>query len=91
MFAMTLDDFKRKLARNPEYPFAVKIEETCIKGTPLWNTWIQRFQADTNTDLHMTIEPDGTTYSFYKLVPRAEFEAEQAAKPRENRTQGSDR
>lgn len=72
MFAVTYDDFKRKLQFKKDYPFiAVKVEDSCIAGTPMWDSLYAQFSKP-DSDIHITIEPDGKTYTFYKLVPREE-------------------
>ena len=88
VYAMTFDDFKRKLAAKPEFGYVVVADETCSKDTPVWKDWLLKFNAPTNpadaTGIHMTIEPDGWTYTFYHLVPKSEYIAPVA--PVENRT-----
>jgi hypothetical protein len=69
MYAETFDDFKRKLARKPDFQFEAVPVETCIIHTPLWETWYSAFNAE-SSDLHVTIEPDGSTYTFYRLVAK---------------------
>lgn len=74
MYAEVFDDFRRKMLARPaaEYPFEIKRLQTCMKNTPLWDTWIARYLADDGdeSDIQVTIEPDGTTYTFYTVIPR---------------------
>lgn len=72
MFAEQFDDFRRKMLAVPvsEYPFEVKRLQTCMKGTPLFDTWMDRFLDPDDSDIHLTIEPDGNTYTFYTIIPR---------------------
>lgn len=68
---MTFDDFKRKLAAIPNFPKKAVAIESCIQGTPLWDIWFPQFMAE-GSDIHITIEPDGKTYTFYRLEDKEE-------------------
>jgi hypothetical protein len=72
MFAEKFDDFRRRLLELPveSYPYKLERLQTCMINTPIWEDWIEKFLADTNTDIHLTVEPDNNTYTFYKVIPR---------------------
>jgi len=69
MYAMTFDDFKRKLAAKPDYPVRAEAIASCIQFTPLFEQWYPEFMKP-DSDIHITIEPDGKTFTFYRLVAR---------------------
>jgi len=75
MFAVTYDDWKRKLQFNKDQPYIPVKIDTCIKGTPSFEVLYTQFMSDNNKDIHVTIEPDGSTYTFYKMVKKEELEA----------------
>lgn len=74
MFALTYDTFYRRLKLNAEYPKVPEVLDTCIIHTPTWELRVQQFLAEGNEDVHLTIEPDGSTYTFYKLVDKVKAE-----------------
>lgn len=71
MYAMNFDDFKRKLAAHSDekFPFKLELLETCVRNTPLWEGWLDKYMAE-GSDINVTIEDDCNTYTFYKIVPR---------------------
>jgi hypothetical protein len=71
MYAMNFDDFKRKLESKTadQFPFRLELLETCIKNTPIWDGWFGKFLAE-DSDIHISIEDDCSTYTFYRVVPR---------------------
>lgn len=71
MYAEQYDDFYRRLKLDAAYPKVPEVLDTCIIHTPTWDLRIEQFLADSNVDVHLTIEPDGSTYTFYKLVDKA--------------------
>ena len=75
MYAMIFDDFKRKLQFNEAVTVVPQVLDTCIIHTPTWDLRIEQFLADNNKDVHLTIEPDGSTYTFYKLIDKVKAEA----------------
>lgn len=74
MFAESFDDFRRKMEARPvaEFPFKVERLQTCMVGTPIHDEWIAKYLADENTDIHVTVESDHNTYTFYKIVARTD-------------------
>ena len=75
MYAESYDNFYRKLKLNADYPKVPEVLDTCIIHTPTWDLRIEQFLADNNKDVHLTIEPDGSTYTFYRLVDKVKAEA----------------
>lgn len=73
-FNVVFDDFKRRLAAKPDFPLVPVVEQTCTKGTADWDLWWARYNSDDAkwSDLDVSVNIDTTTYTFYKLIPKAE-------------------
>lgn len=71
MFGVKFDDYKRKLAAKPvsEFPYALEKLETCQKGSSVFDEWFAKFMSE-DSDIHITIEDDNVTYTFFKIIPR---------------------
>jgi hypothetical protein len=66
MFAVHYDDFKRRIkAKNK---VEITLLSTCQMGTPEFEVWSAKFCADDNTDIHMLVEDDKKTYSFFNIA-----------------------
>lgn len=75
MYAEKFDDFKRKIATK-DVPFEVRPLETAMKGTPLWETWMDLYMDPDNSDIYLTIEPDNVTYTFYTIATKKSVNAQ---------------
>lgn len=71
MFAARLDDFKRRVVASGK-PFEIKVLATCTRNTPGFDDWYEKWNADTNTTIHMTMEDDYSTYSFWEVAMKEE-------------------
>jgi hypothetical protein len=67
MFAVRYDDFSRKLKAQGKVKLTLL--STCQMGTPEFAQWSEKFLADDNKDIHMIVEDDTKTYSFFMAGP----------------------
>jgi hypothetical protein len=70
MFDVEFDDFKRKLAAKPNFPYMAEKIETCYRDTPDYDIWMPAYMSDTNTDIHLTVSQDNKLFTFYKLIKK---------------------
>jgi hypothetical protein len=68
MFAVKFDDFKRKVAKL-DPPVELHKLTTCFVNTPEWNSYYSLWNAETNTEIHLEIEDDERTYTFFTINP----------------------
>lgn len=73
MFALKFDDLKRKLA-----PKGVELHDiaTAAKGTEDWDVWMGVYLMPENVSLHLVVEDDETTHTFYTIHVQPKVEEE---------------
>ena len=69
MFHVEFDDFKRKLAAKPEFPYVAEKIETCYKDTPTYDLWWNAYMAE-GSDIQITATLEHKLVTFYKLVKK---------------------
>jgi len=66
MYAMRFDDLRRKmLTKSP--PVELRKLTTAIQNTPDYDTYMGLFLMPENEAIHVTVEADDKTYTFYTI------------------------
>lgn len=66
MYAMKFDDLRRKMLVQ-EKPKDLHKLTTAIEGTPEFDTYMGLYLMPENTAIHMEVEDDNKTYTFYTI------------------------
>lgn len=71
MFAVTFDDFQRRMAAKAveDYPWTIVKLETCLVGTEAYKAWTTLWLEE-GSDIHIHVEPEGGVVTFFRIGAR---------------------